>query len=158
MSTETDVVLRDPDLDLAFIRPKAAPAKPMAFVDLANASAPLVLDDLVCLGRLGRMAGFVAGATLERVTALITKPRLFYAITSGKTGGPVFTLDSKVVGIALWRVSKSKDEDAESDWQVVALPAEAVLKAAQQAKTAEPIKPAEPVKPAAPEPAPAPAK
>lgn len=135
-----DVVLRDPDLDLAFVKPKAAPAKPMVFVDLANASTPLVLDDMVSVGRLGRIAGFVAGATMERVIAVITKPRLFYAVSTARTGSPVFTLDGKVAGIALWRTSKSQDEDEESDWQVVVLPSAAVLKAAQQAKTAEPVK------------------
>ena len=139
-----DVVLRDPDLDLAFIRPKTAPAKPMVFVDLANASAPLVLDEVLSVGRLGRLTGFAAGATVERVVTVITKPRLFYALTNARAGGPVFTLDGKVAGIALWRISKNRDEQEESDWQIVALPAEAVLKAAQQAKTAEPVKPAAP--------------
>ncbi len=42
-----EVVLRDKDLDLAFIRPKTKPAAPMPSLDLANSGQAQVLDQVI---------------------------------------------------------------------------------------------------------------
>ena len=60
-----DVVLRDRDLDLAFIRPKKAPETPMKFVDLSQAAAPQVADGLVLLSRV-RAGGPARGVASGR--------------------------------------------------------------------------------------------
>ena len=73
-----EVVLRDKDADLAFIRPKTKPAAPMAALDLANAGKADVLDQVVTLTRLGSAAGRADSASVERISAIVTKPRLFY--------------------------------------------------------------------------------
>ena len=64
------IVLRDQDLDLAFIRPTAKPAAPLTAVNLADAASPTVLEDLVVLGRLGRVGGWVPSASLYSVAAI----------------------------------------------------------------------------------------
>ena len=129
-----DVVLRDADLDLAFMKPKEAPAKPMAFVNLAQSSSPQIMDELVILSRLGRTGSYSLRAGVERVQAVITKPRTFYALGSYSVRGPAFTLDGKVAGITLWRVSRTRGEEMDSDnWLPVVLPSADVLKAAEQA-------------------------
>lgn len=137
-----EVIMRDRDLDMAFIRPKKAPEKPMAFIDLSKSSEPSVLEDVVSIGRMGGTSGYAAGAMVERVAAVVTKPRKLYAMSNARIGGPVLTLDGKAVGIGLWRITRGGDDDDEdSDWNVVSVPCAAVLKAAEHAKNAEPEKP-----------------
>jgi S1-C subfamily serine protease len=135
-----DVVLRDPDLDLAFLRPKAKPEKPVAFVDLTQSGEPNVMDELVVLSRMGRIASYSLAAGLERVEAVVRKPRTFYVVGMSNLRGPAFTLDGKAAGITLWRVSKTDDSDSDSDSYIqVVLPSKTVLEAAQQAKDAAPV-------------------
>src|SRR6185436_17695153 len=52
-----EIVLRDKDLDLAFIRPKAKQTAAMAAVNLSKAAKADVLDQVLTLNRLGRAAG-----------------------------------------------------------------------------------------------------
>jgi hypothetical protein len=101
------VVLRDKDLDLAFVRPAEKPAKPFVAVDLSNEAAPALFDELLILGRMGVVGGRVPSASIWRVEALVRKPRNYYLVdqnaVSGRLGAPVFTLDGKVAGILLLR-------------------------------------------------------
>ena len=52
-----EIVLRDKDLDLAFIRPKSKPASPMAAIDLSKSASAQILDQVITVNRLGRAAG-----------------------------------------------------------------------------------------------------
>ena len=141
-----DVVLRDPDLDLAFIKPKKKPEKPMAFVDLAHSSEPSVMDEVVVLSRMGRLASYALAANLERVEAVVKKPRTFYVVGTSNLRGPAFTLDGKVAGVTLWRVSPTRDRYSDSDyWLQVVLPSSTILKAAQHAKDNAPVEAKAPV-------------
>ena len=49
------IVLRDEDLDLAFIRPTTKPATPLVSIPLTESAAPALLDQVVVLSRLGRV-------------------------------------------------------------------------------------------------------
>ena len=150
-----DVVLRDRDLDLAFLRPKKAPEAPMKFVDLAQGVAPQPADEVVILSRLGQVASRSLAVRVERVQAIVTKPRTFYVVDGDRLGCPVFALDGKPVGTLVVRMAKSGGGGGQfsprEDLLVTALPCSTVLKAAQQAKDAPPEKPAvsEPKKPEA---------
>jgi S1-C subfamily serine protease len=95
------IVLRDEDLDLAFIRPVVAPSAPLAAIDLSQSARPQMLDPLIVLSRLGRVGGWAASASIEHVGAIIERPRTFYVIggSPGATGTPAFTADGKVVGL-----------------------------------------------------------
>ncbi len=138
-----EIVLRDKDLDLAFIRPKAKLAAPMAAIDLAKASPAQVLDTVVTLNRLGRAAGRAYSASVERISAVVQRPRTFYVPDSTMTGtalgSPAFALDGNIVGILVMRtisaggMAASRSDNATS----IILPAEDVLKAAKQAPEAK---------------------
>jgi S1-C subfamily serine protease len=152
-----DVVLRDRDLDLTFLRPRKAPEAPMAYLDLSQAGAADTLDDLLVLSRLGTVVNRALGADIYRVRAVVTKPRTFYALMISyqmNLGGPAFTMDGKVAGILLLRSSPVGNRESMSSSSMddmmtpVVMPCSTIAPIAEQAKKAAPIKEAE--KPAAP--------
>ena len=94
------IVLRDQDLDLAFIRPTSKPAAPLTAVNLADAARPMILDDVVVLSRLGRVGGWAPAAVLYSVGAIIEKPRTFFVLNGqSSTGTPAFLPNGKIVGL-----------------------------------------------------------
>jgi S1-C subfamily serine protease len=94
------IVLRDQDLDLAFIRPTAKPATPLTAVNLADAGTPTVLEDLVVLSRLGRVGGWTPSAVLYSVGAIMERPRTFFVLNGQPgTGTPAFQASGKIVGL-----------------------------------------------------------
>ncbi len=102
-----EVVIRDVELDLAFVRPLVKPEAPMAFVDL-NASAEVqMLDRVLTLNRLGRVANRVYSASFEYIDAVVEKPRRYYIPgndpTSTSAGCPSFSMDGKIVGVFVLR-------------------------------------------------------
>ncbi|MBX7258802.1 MAG: serine protease [Candidatus Hydrogenedentes bacterium] len=109
------VVLRDKDLDLGFIRPKDKVAQPMKFLDLSKSSTPSILDPVITVTRLGRVAGREYAVAIERVESIVSKPRTFYVPgndpTSTGMGSPVFSLDGSVIGFMVVRQIKGGDDD-----------------------------------------------
>lgn len=109
-----NVVLRDQDLDLAFIKPIEKIDKKLTAIDLSDNSEPEILDHIVALSRLGNAGGYAPVVSISRIEAIIKKPRTMFmtdpmkALLSG-LGVPVYTLDGKVIGLNLMRVSKSTD-------------------------------------------------
>jgi len=102
---EARIVLRDRDLDMAFVRPLLPPEKPLTAVDLSDASEPKTLDEVLVLTRMGRLGDRTPRAMLTRVEAVVTKPRTFYVLgdNSSALGAPAFTLDGKLAGIVFYR-------------------------------------------------------
>ncbi len=145
-----EVVLRDKDLDLAFIRPKTKPATPMPSLDLANAGQAQVLDQVITLNRLGQAANRTFSASVERISAVVRTPRLFYipdsTMTTTGLGCPAFTLDGKVLGIFVMRAVKTKGSGGmfgmfnfqADNLTSRILPADQILKAARQAPEVKP--------------------
>jgi hypothetical protein len=104
------IVLRDEDLDLAFLRPTTKPDKPLVAINLADEGRPAILDQVVVLNRLGRVGGWAPAASLQTIGAIIEKPRTFYVIETGSSGGmgtPAFTSSGKVVGLLTMRSVQS---------------------------------------------------
>jgi S1-C subfamily serine protease len=140
-----EIVLRDRDLDLAFLRPKNPPAQPMPWVDLRKAGTAEVLDPVVTLTRLGRAAGRAHAASFERIAAVVRRPRLFYVpgdtITTTTLGSPVFTLDGQVLGLCVMRRAAGASRALSvlaiqgDDQTGIILPAADILKVAQQVRT-----------------------
>jgi serine protease Do len=144
-----EVVLRDKDLDLAFIRPKAKLTTPLAALDLANSARVQLLDQVVALNRLGSAAGRAYAASVERISAIVERPRLFYVPETSSTmtslGAPAFTVDGKVLGLFVTRSLKSKSGGGmgmfgigfqpESATSII-VPADDILKAAKQVPVA----------------------
>ncbi len=107
-----EVVLRDKDLDLAFVRPKAKLATPLPAVELTQPGKAEVLDQVSSINRLGNAAGRAYGTAVERISAVVQKPRLFYVpettMTTTALGAPAFTLDGKLLGVFVVRSLKTK--------------------------------------------------
>jgi S1-C subfamily serine protease len=147
------IVLRDKDLDLAFIRPKSKPASPMPAVDFSKSAPAQLLDEVITLNRLNSAAGRAYAASVERISGVIQKPRTFYIpdsrMTSTALGSPAFALDGNVVGVLVMRAVSAKSGSGgnyRDNTTSIILPAEDILKAAKQAPEAkaEPEKKEEP--------------
>ncbi len=106
------VVLRDKDLDLAFLRTREKPAKPLPFIDLGQSGEARVLDQVVALNRLGKVANRASSVSLERIEAIVKKPRVLYLPGNDPTqsglGSPIFTLDGKTLGMIVMRTIKDE--------------------------------------------------
>ncbi|MDI6784691.1 MAG: serine protease [bacterium] len=101
------IVLRDKDLDLAFVRPINKLAKPLPALDLTQSKPLQTLDSVIILSRLGKVANRVPAVSIDMIQAVVEKPRTFF-IPGGKSeggdfGAPAFALNGKVAGIILLR-------------------------------------------------------
>ena len=123
------IVLKDPDLDLAFVMPEKADTKlGVTPVKLGKTPAVKTLDELVCLGRMPKAMDQTPQAALSELTGVIKKPRTL--LMGGRTlGGPVFTLDGQVLGIT----TGYKNDPTTDQMSLVILPAEDVAEVAKQA-------------------------
>jgi S1-C subfamily serine protease len=108
----SEVVLRDKDLDLAFVRPKGKLTAQLSALDLSNSGKVDILDQVIALTRLGNAAGRAYAASVERISAVVERPRLFYvpeaSFTTTSLGAPAFTLDGKLVGLFVMRTLKTR--------------------------------------------------
>ena len=106
-----EIILRDKDLDMAFARPLEKPTEPFEHVDLSEAAEPDYLDQVIALNRMGRVAGRTYSVSVERIEAIVRRPRTFYIPGKDPTntglGSPAFTLDGKFIGVFLIRAIKS---------------------------------------------------
>jgi Trypsin-like peptidase domain len=130
-----EIVLRDKDLDLAYVRPKTKPATPMASVDLGKSGTALPLDEVIALNRLNKAASRAYAASAGNVAAVIQKPRTFYipdGMSSAAFGAPVFLLDGKILGIFVRRAVGGGGSSRDNITSII-LPAEDILKGAKQA-------------------------
>jgi len=141
------VVLKDEDLDLAFIAPKKTLDKKaraaMQNVDLDQAAAKAQkLAQMITLGRLGKDMNRELTVGLTRIKAVITKPRRFYVMGGTEPGTPVFDMTGKLLGISLFRKKPGSREEAglaflygkESPGTTITLPTADVQRVAEQAK------------------------
>ena len=136
------IILRDKDLDLAFIRPKKKPAKPMAAINLAKAVKMNQFDEGVILYRQGNSANRQIAGVLDRVQTVLKKPRIQYAMgmsaMSASLGAPVFAMDGNIAGLLLIKNQPAGVTDNSSGlssmgMMYIVLPAADIIEAAKQA-------------------------
>src|SRR5882724_1555909 len=143
-----EVVLRDRDLDLAFIRPKTKVTTPLTALDLTQSAKVEMLDQVIALNRLGNAAGRAYAASVERISAIVQRPRLFYvpdaSMTTTTMGAPAFTLEGKFLGIFVMRSIRGRSNSSagffntQSDNIVsIILPSDAISKAVKQVPAME---------------------
>jgi S1-C subfamily serine protease len=139
-----EIVLRDRDLDLAYVRPKTKPAAPMTAVDLTNTATVELLEPVIALNRLNRAAGRAYSASAERIDAVIQKPRTFYipesSASSASLGSPAFAFNGKIVGIFVMRAvsaGETTGRNMRENMTPILLPAQDILKGAKQAPEAK---------------------
>jgi hypothetical protein len=131
-----EVVFKDTDLDLAFVRAKADSKQfklaKFVPVDLKNSAKAIIAEETITLLRaddvLNRQPSIVRG----QVTVLVSKPREFVRCTSAAPGTPTFNTDSKLLGIGTVRFVQGKQPT------VVLIPASEVAGLAEQAKSIKP--------------------
>jgi hypothetical protein len=101
-------VLRDRELDLAFVLPKEKETD-LPHVKLEASAVPQPLDDLIYLFRLGKALNREPAVNLGRVEAVVKKPRTFVVsdLLNGVQGlgQPVFDATGRPVGIVVLRRS-----------------------------------------------------
>lgn len=135
------VVLRDNDLDLAFVRPQEKLADPVPALDLSDAAAPDLLDQIVWLDRLREEGDWGIITGLDRIATILHKPRTMYIPWNGdfvaELGAPAFSLEGKLVGILVMRLRPSAGAREEGGMLAVMLPAADILEVAKQALAAQ---------------------
>ncbi len=102
------MVLRDPDYDLAFIEPTEAYEEEQKYVDLNDGTDVELLEQVIILNRLGRIAGRNYAASVRRIESIVEHPRTFYVPSTSEggsmaLGSPVFNMDGEFVGVLLLR-------------------------------------------------------
>lgn len=138
---DADVILKDEDLDLAFLAPseneddKDLPA--FGYVDLDNSTQPEIMDELVVLGRLPKFMNRQESISIVRLASIIEKPRTFYFCSDlDGMGVPAFGKDGGLVGISVLRKGSKmtlQDLQGGGGFQAVILPSEDVLEISKQA-------------------------
>ena len=137
------LVLKDDDLDLAFLAPlkpfdKATEAK-IAFIPLSEPTTqPEVLDSTILIGRTGEDLNYIPTLNLGRILSLVSTPRTCYLSSSGSLGTPVFNQQGKMLGM-ICRCVKAEGSDGSSAARSallsqLILPVADVLKLVPQAK------------------------
>lgn len=130
-----DVIFKDTDLDLAFIRARADSKqfKSAKFipVDLKNSAKAVIAEETVTLMRADDVLNRQPSVARGQVTVLVSKPREFVRVTSAAPGTPTFNMDSKLLGIGTVRIVQGKQPT------VVLIPASEVVELAEQAKNAK---------------------
>ena len=122
------LVLKDEDLDLAFVRPVDAPPTPLAFVD-APSGRPALLDLLTIVQRTSEATAWITAASFGTVQLVIDKPRTYYQVTGGGIlGSPMFDMSGRFVGVTLMRNTGMRGSSSPG-----VLPAEDIREVAKQA-------------------------
>jgi hypothetical protein len=106
-----EVILRDKDLDMAFIRPIEKAEKSFTHVNISDPGTPLQLDQVISINKLGKVVRRAHAVSVERIDAIVTKPRTFFVPgkdpTNSGLGAPAFTLDGKFIGVFFIRAIKA---------------------------------------------------
>ncbi len=112
---EARVVARDTELDLAWVRLKEEPEKPLPYVDLKKAAGEAqVGQPLVGVRRLSKFFDRVSVVNETRVAGTARKPRRLYVPTlplTSNLGLPLFTTDGQVLGVAVLQTPSEEDMD-----------------------------------------------
>jgi hypothetical protein len=141
-------VLKDADLDLAFMAPDVSADTPKpefsSSVKLDDAVEGAVLGTYFFVGRAPKVLQRVPLVRTSDILGIVEKPRRFYLVTDPGMGTPVFDAKGKVLGITLQNFANGRSTG------LVVLPAADIAEIAKQAATlqAQP-KPPEAEKPAA---------
>ena len=132
---EAKVAFKDPDLDLAFIRPAKPDGAKLTPIKTAESAPMALLDDVIILGRLGKDLNREPVVMTNEIISLVSKPRTFGKLSTQALGMPVFNKEGKFLGIGINRFSAKGDSESQGPMPSnVVLPAADLLESAAQAK------------------------
>ena len=123
------VVLKDEDLDIAFVAPEPDKVEGVvfSFVDLTTATEPAILETYYDLSRAPKTQQRAVMVKPVYVTGIIEKPRRFVLASDYSSSCPTFNAEGKLLGIAVRHISGGRQGG------YVILPAVDVAELAQQA-------------------------
>jgi hypothetical protein len=124
------VVLKDADLDLAFIAPDpgAAGARhEFTPVKLEDAVEGVLLENYLVVSRAAKTLQRVPMVRTNYVTGIVEKPRRLYLMSDQQLGCPVFDQQGRVLGICVQNLSGGRAGG------LIVVPAEDVAEIAKQA-------------------------
>jgi hypothetical protein len=141
------VVLKDADLDLAFIKPRE-PQKLAAIELKPRGRAPELLEDIFTVGRLGRAESRATAVSVGTVKAIVKGPRTFYICTpevAANQGCVAYAADGSTLGIFVVKVAPGEGGGGfgrlggggRGEVTAILRPVEDVLELAKQAKEAK---------------------
>lgn len=124
-------VLKDADLDLAFMAPETSEAaRTFPHVDLADAASGAVLDTYFYVARAPKTLQRVPLVRKTEVLGIVERPRRFYLLTDQLPGTPIFDPTGKVLGVTVQHFANGNRTG------FVVLPAEDIADMAKQAREA----------------------
>ncbi|MGH7944985.1 MAG: S1 family peptidase [Opitutaceae bacterium] len=130
-------VLKDADLDLAFMAPEATPensARKFPYVKLDEFTDGALLGDFFYVGRAAKVQQRVPLVRTTEIIGVVEKPRRLYLLTEQAAqwmGTPVFNAEGRVLGITLQHFANGQRSG------LVVLPAEDIAEMAKQAAAAQ---------------------
>ncbi|MEI6534289.1 MAG: hypothetical protein WCN98_03030 [Verrucomicrobiaceae bacterium] len=131
-----EIVMKDADLDLAFVRIKTASkeAKGVVFqaVDMKDNGPGDIMDEIVTLARMDELMNRAPVVMRGQINMITKKPRTFLRGSGATAGCPTFLANGKFLGITAGRSVPGKNASA-----AVIIPAVDVLEIAEQAKNAK---------------------
>jgi hypothetical protein len=110
-----DVVLKDEDLDLAFIKPKEASDKFVYVPIKVREKPPQLLDDFFVIGRLGKSENRAIQLNTGMILSIVKGPRTVYVcdqeVSGNSLGSPAFDSDGSAIGVFVARKNQGVEED-----------------------------------------------
>lgn len=121
-------VLKDADLDLAFIAPETAePDRQYAHVKLEESTEGTVLGTYYIVARAPKSLQRVPLVRVSEVMGIVEKPRRLYLLTNQGLGAPMLDAAGRVLGISLQHFANGRPTG------IVVLPASDIADMAKQA-------------------------
>jgi hypothetical protein len=125
-------VLKDADLDLAFMAPETAePGRKYPYVNLAEAAEGTVLGKYFFVGRAAKTLQRVPLVRGTEMIGIVEKPRRFFLLADTSVASPIFDVGGRVLGIMLQHFASGRPSG------IVTLPAADIADMAKQAAAAQ---------------------
>lgn len=125
-------VLKDADLDLAFMAPETTePGRAYAHVNLSDGAAGALLDRFYFVARAPKTLQRVPLVRATDIIGMVEKPRRLFIMSEQALASPVFEPEGKLLGIMLQHFANGRPSG------VVVLPAADIAEMAKQAEVAQ---------------------
>lgn len=112
---EAELVARDTELDLAWVRIKEPGDSPLAHISLSGGAKGEIGQRLFALKRMGKYFGRSTVVVDGAVGGATSKPRELYVpseMLTGALGLPVFNVEGTVVGVVVMQQPDAEDSEA----------------------------------------------
>lgn len=124
-------VLKDADLDLAFMAPDVAPDAPKpefkSYLKLDEATDGVLLGNYFYVARERKVLQRVPVIRTSEVAGIVEKPRRFYLMTAQAMGTPMFDVKGRLLGLSVQNFANGRSTG------LVVLPAADIAEIAKQA-------------------------